>query len=217
MNKPIAIGVSVLEWSKTHMYDFYYDVMKEKYGDQIHMHYTDTDSLFLRIETEDLYRDIAGDLEMATHLDLSNYKDTHPLFTQFGNKDELMKIKSENKAVFGKFKDENAGGIINEMCFIKAKMYSFTKEGDTKATFKAKGVKKSAMKELTHDRYRKCLLSAERQDRVMDTTFYRISCKNHELATIKQTKRALSHYDDKRHYMNALQSLAHGHYKICTK
>ena len=48
MNKPIAIGVSVLAWSKTHMYDFYYDVMKEKYGDKIHMHYTDTDSLFLR-------------------------------------------------------------------------------------------------------------------------------------------------------------------------
>ena len=57
LNKPIYIGVSILELSKLHMYQYYYDVMKKKYDDKIKLLYTDTDSFIFHIETEDLYKD----------------------------------------------------------------------------------------------------------------------------------------------------------------
>ena len=57
MNKPIAIGVSVLAWSKAHMVRAYYGTIKQKYGDKVKLHYTDTDSMFLSIQTENLYKD----------------------------------------------------------------------------------------------------------------------------------------------------------------
>ena len=54
MNKPITIGVSVLAWSKAHMVRAYYGNIKPKYGDKVKLYYTDTDSMFLSIQTDDL-------------------------------------------------------------------------------------------------------------------------------------------------------------------
>ena len=214
MNKPIAIGVSVLAWSKVRMFDFYYDVVKMKYNDKVKMHYTDTDSMFLSIQTDDLYNDIANDLKFANNFDFSNYSNDHPLFNNFGNKEELINIKNNNKGVFGKFKDEAGGKIINECCFIRAKMYSYIKEGEaeTEKTKRAKGVKKSSIKYITHQKYKNCLLSENKEDRLLDTDFYRIASKQHQLMTIHQKKTSLSHYDDKRYYLNNIESRAHGHY-----
>ena len=44
LDKPVFIGMSILDLSKQHMYKLYYDVMKPKYRDNIRMVYTDTDS-----------------------------------------------------------------------------------------------------------------------------------------------------------------------------
>ena len=157
MNKPIYIGVAVLAWSKAHMFDAYYDVIKPKYGDNVHMHYTDTDSMFLSIRTEDLYRDMAQDLDFLKIFDLGTYKDNHPIFS-FGNKEALQDLIKKNKDVLGMFKDEAEGNYITEMCFLRAKMYTFSKEGVDKPIMKAKGVKKSAMKQLMKVMYKDCLL-----------------------------------------------------------
>ena len=51
LNKPIYIGVSILELSKLHMYQYYYGVMRITYDDKIKILYTDTDSFILHIET----------------------------------------------------------------------------------------------------------------------------------------------------------------------
>ena len=55
MNKPIYYGMSILDISKTLMYEFWYDYVKPKYGD--------TDSFVTHIITEDFYEDIAGNVE----------------------------------------------------------------------------------------------------------------------------------------------------------
>ena len=63
MNKPIYLGLSILEISKTTMYEFWYDYMKRKYGDMVKLCYMDTDSLVMNIKTKDFYKDIAKDVE----------------------------------------------------------------------------------------------------------------------------------------------------------
>ena len=58
LNKPIYVGMSILDLSKLHMYKFYYDVLKTKYNEKIKLAYTDTDSFVIHVETEDLYKDL---------------------------------------------------------------------------------------------------------------------------------------------------------------
>ena len=63
MNKPIYLGMSILDISKTLMYEFWYDYIKPKYQDRAKLCYMDTDSFVIHIKTEDFYEDIADDVE----------------------------------------------------------------------------------------------------------------------------------------------------------
>ena len=63
--------MSILDISKTLMYDFWCDYIKPKYGDREKLCYMDTDSYVIHIITEDVYEDIANDVERW--LDISNY------------------------------------------------------------------------------------------------------------------------------------------------
>ena len=95
MNKPIYLGLSILEISKMLMYEFWYDYMKPKYGDNVKLCYMETDSFIIYIKTEDFYKDIADDVEYKFHT--SNYEVDRPLPT------------GENKKVIGLMKDESGG------------------------------------------------------------------------------------------------------------
>ena len=61
MNKPLYLGMSILDISKTPMYNFWYDYFKLKYGDRAKLCYTDTDSFIIYIKTEDFFQDISND------------------------------------------------------------------------------------------------------------------------------------------------------------
>ena len=71
MNKPIYLGMSILDISKTLMYEFWYDYIKPKYQDKAKLCYMDTDSFVIHIKTEDFYEDIANDVE--EWFETSNY------------------------------------------------------------------------------------------------------------------------------------------------
>ena len=77
MNKPIYLRLSILELSKTLMYEFWYDYVKPKYGEKSKMCYMDTDSFIVYIKTDDICKDIAEDVE--TRFDTSNYELDRPL------------------------------------------------------------------------------------------------------------------------------------------
>ena len=89
MNKPIYLGMSISDISKTLMYKFWYDYIKPKYQrsctkqrctqDRAKLCYTDTESFIIHIKTEDLYKDIANDVEKW--FDTFNYdeNDNRPL------------------------------------------------------------------------------------------------------------------------------------------
>ena len=81
MNKPIDLGLSILEISKTTMYEFWYNYMKRKYGYMVKLCYTDADSLVMNIKTKDFYRDIAKDVE--ERFDTSNYGFDRPLLGHY--------------------------------------------------------------------------------------------------------------------------------------
>ena len=55
MNRPIYLGLSILEISKILMYEFWYDCMKPKYNDNVRLCYMDTDSFVMNIKTNDFY------------------------------------------------------------------------------------------------------------------------------------------------------------------
>ena len=63
MNKTIYLGLSILEISKILMYEFWYDYMKPKYGDNVKLCYMDTGSFIMNIKTEDFHKDITDDVE----------------------------------------------------------------------------------------------------------------------------------------------------------
>ena len=71
LSKPIYVGVSFLDLSKPHMYQFYYDVMGNQYEDEAKLLHTDTDSFIFHIETYDLYNDSK---DIDTHMDFSGYE-----------------------------------------------------------------------------------------------------------------------------------------------
>ena len=61
MNRSVYLGLSILDISKTLMYEFWYDYIKPKYQDNAKLCFTDTDSFITQIKTEDFYEDIAND------------------------------------------------------------------------------------------------------------------------------------------------------------
>ena len=126
MNKPIYLGLSILEISKILMYEFWYDYMKPKYIDNVKLCYMDTDSFIMNIKTNDFYEDIANDVE--NRFDTSNYEVNRPL------------PMGKNKKIIGLMKDELGGKIITEFVTLRPKTFSFLTD-DGKEDKKAKGTK----------------------------------------------------------------------------
>ena len=100
MNKPVYVGFSILEISKTLMYEFWYDYIKPKYQNHAKFCYMDTGSFIINIKTEDFYEDIADDVRKR--FDASNYEVNRPLPT------------GKNKKVIGLMKDKLGGKIMTE-------------------------------------------------------------------------------------------------------
>ena len=82
MNKPLYLGMSILDISKTLMYEFWYDYVKPKYNDKAKLCYMDTDSSVINIFTEDFLEDINNDVEIW--FDTSNYDKNDKRLLQIG-------------------------------------------------------------------------------------------------------------------------------------
>ena len=72
INKPVYLGLSILELSKVLMYEFWYDYVKPKYGEKAKLCYMDTDRFIVHLKTDDIYKDITKDVE--TRFDTSNFE-----------------------------------------------------------------------------------------------------------------------------------------------
>ena len=167
--------MAILDLSKKLMYDFHYNFARKKWK-KIEFCFTDTDSLSYEIETEDVFKDIAEDVEEK--FDTSDFEKEPFLGFPVG----------KNKKKVGFFKDEACGKQIAEFCG-----HSFLPDGKEKT--KCKGVSKAAVgKKITFQDNKYCLFSRKEAIRDMNV----IRSRNHELFSETVLKIALNCDDDKR-------------------
>ena len=199
LNRPAYVGMCILDLSKTLMYDFHYNYIKDKYGDKAKLLFTDTDSLTYEIEAEDVYKNFWNDKDK---FDNSDYPKSSPYFDKV------------NKKVIGKFKDEAAGVPICEFVGLRSKMYSYIKD-NKKGGKTAKGIKKNVIKEdITHEDYKDTLSNNREMYHKMKT----MRSQNHELSSYEINKVSLSCFDDKRFiHEDGKTSYAYGHKNIKQK
>ena len=201
-NKPIYLGLCILSLSKTLMYAFHYDYIKNKYSDRAKLLFTDADPLAYEIKTEDFYDDIANDIE--SKFDTSEFDKNHPVINKVG-----FKVGVNNK-VLGLFKDEAKGAQIEEFVGVRSKLCSYKVHGEEKK--KCKGVKKNVVaKSITQKDYKDCLFY--NNDHLWTTNVIR--SHGHEIYTEDVNKVALSAGDDKRVVLeNGIDTIAYGHNKL---
>ncbi|KYN30743.1 hypothetical protein ALC56_14987 [Trachymyrmex septentrionalis] len=196
-DKPIYVGMCILDISKVCLYEFHHEYMLPLFHDKCKIMYTDTDSLIYRVECEDVYETMKRDI---ARFDTSDY----PTDNAYG-------MPLANKKVPGLMKDENNGAIMTEFVGLRAKMYAVRVDGK-KDIKKVKGVKNNVVAQtITFDDYTRCLNEEIEMTRRQSC----IRSKLHEVYTISESKIALSPYDDKRYVVpNSTETLPWGHWRI---
>ena len=198
LNKPRAVGLTVLELSKLLMYDFHYNYFLKKF-ENVKVLLSDTDSFCYYIKTKkDFYKIIKEDLDW---FDFSNYNKGHENYN------------NDNHLVPGKMKDEMGGKIIDEFVGLRSKMYSLTVQNqqDKKA---AKGFLRSIQKDIRHEDYLRCI------DETTDLSFtgHKIHHEHHQIFLSEDTKKGLCAYNDKKYIdkkgFRNFNCLSFGHYKL---
>ena len=127
----------------------------------------DTDSLLLKIETEDVYKDIKAN---ENFYDTSDYPKEHPLHS------------TVNKKVLGKMKDECAGTPISGYVGLRSKMYSIMTEGESK-----KGIDK-IKKDFPETEIKECACEGNKVQAIMtkDAELVKKIKKKHPKARVSQ-------------------------------
>ena len=218
MNKPIYIGLCVLDLSKVLMYDFFYNKLRHLFP-EVRLLFTDTDSLCVSIQgCDDVYErmregtinlDDGTDVTAASLFDFSNYPSNHPCFSP------------ENKKVPGKMKDELGGNILLEFVGLRAKAYAFKKlilhdneeedeeQGDIVEVKKLKSVQKCEVKRNIHfDDYKSTII----EEKTHLATNISLLSHLHQIRTVRVHKIAMTPYDDKRYLLNdGIESLPFGY------
>ena len=118
MNIPIYLGMSILDGSKTQVYEFWFDYIKPTYQNNAKLCYMDTDNFIIFTKTKDLYKDIADDVKKW--FDTWNYNEDakRPL------------LRGTNQKLIGLMKDELGGTIMIEFVALRPKTYSYLTDED---------------------------------------------------------------------------------------
>ena len=131
INQPIYLALSILDLSKTTMYEFWYEYTKPKYGKNVKRCYMDTYSFITCTIIDDIYKDIAEDVE--ARFDTLNYEIDKP----------LPEIK--NKKLAGLMKDELERQIMRKFIGLRSKTYGYLKENGDEYR-KSKGLTQCVIK-----------------------------------------------------------------------
>ena len=191
MDKAIYVGFAILELSKLHMYETYYDTLQPYFGqEKLQLHYIDTDGKILSMKTKDIIKDLKNSENI---FDFSNLDKNHELYS------------GKNKKVIGKIKIETPKKIwINEFVCLRSKAYSFKCKNTDENKNKIKGISKSQSRHIKFEEYYNCLFGKEYQK---ECNNYIIRSINHEMVLQEVKKSTLSIFDDKRCFLNETESI----------
>ena len=155
MNKPVYLGVSILDLNKTVTYQFWYDYVKPKYGENAKLCYMDTDSSILHVKTDDIDTTILQKiLKQDLTLYLTNYELDRPL------------SKGKTKKLIGLMKGELGEQIMKEFVGLRAKTYSCLKDNVDKDK-RVKSTKTCIIKrKLKFQNYKNCLEAARIENKI---------------------------------------------------
>lgn len=194
-NKPLYIGMAILEISKTCVYDFHYNFMLRNSPNRCKLLYSDTDSLIYEILSNDIYDEIIK--PHINKFDTSNYSLDNPYCVPLLHKKQP-----------GLMKDETGGRLMSIFVGLRSKMYTF-RIHEGKCIKKVKGVKKNIVKnKISFQDYIDCL----REYKEKTITQRTIQSFAHNVFSLEQNKNALSPYDDKRQLIpNSTDTLPWGY------
>ena len=182
------MGFSVLELSNLLMYEFYYHKLQPYFNNKIKLHYMYTDSYILSIKTTNLLKD------------LDNFKNEFE-FSELDKAHELY--DTINKHVLGKMKRETSPIIeLDNFVALISKSYSFSYK-DMQSD-----IQKAKQKGIQHTPQNKQSIDSIFNSRTATESNYSIRSDAHILTVQKQDKLALNPFDDKREYLNPIQSLS---------
>ena len=201
-DKPIYVGMSVLDVSKECLYEFQYAYMRAEFGDWCKVLYTDTDSSMYSVECEDAYERMKRDV---ARFDTSDYMVENP----YG-------MPRVNKKVPGLMKYGNNGALMTEFVGLRSKMYAtrtfHAALGSTSETKKVKGVRRHVVaNDIQFDDYIRCLRDLTEKSIRQNN----IRSNQHEVYSVSGERNALSPFDDKRYILtDRVSTLPWGHYRI---
>ena len=182
-DKPFYLGFTVLELSKQLMYEFYYNKLQPYWQNKIHLHYMNTDSFILSFDTK--HQELINVLqENKDEFDFSELDKSHELYNPI------------NKKVIGKI-ETSPVLVLDTFTALRSKSYSFSFNNNQKA--KQKGIQKAPKCE----EYQNSLFNSE----TSSSTNISIRSNLHNLTVEKQPKLCLNPFDDKRLFINPINSL----------
>ena len=189
MDKPIYLRFAILELSKLHMYETYYDTLQPYFGQEnIQLRYMDCDSFILSIKLENIIKDLKN---LENIFDFSNIDENHELYSE------------KNKKLMGKFKIETPKIIfIDEFIALRSEMYAFNCGDDSKN--RLKGISKAQSKDIKFEEYKICLDGEELENECIN---YILKSINHDMYMQRIKKTTLSVFDDKRNYLDSITSI----------
>ena len=191
MDKAIYVGFAILELSKLHMYETYYDTLQLYFGqEKLEVYYIDTDGMIPSMRTENIIKALKT-LEGIS--DFSNLDENHELYSN--------KIKK----VIGRFKIETPKNkFIDEFVCLGSKAYSFKSKDNIESKNKIKGSSKFQSKHNKFEENYNCLFGGDYQK---ECDNYNFRSLNHEMYLQKLRKSTISLFDDKRCYTNETESI----------
>ena len=191
MDKAITIDFAVLELSKLHMYETYYDTLQPYFGQEnLQLHFIDTDGMIWSMKTKDIIKDLKI---LEDIFDFSNLDENHELFS------------NRNKKLNGKFENETPRNVfIDEFVCLRSKAYAFKCNDNNENKNKLRGISKSQSKHIKFEEYYNYLFGGEYQK---ECDNYIIRSPNHEMYLQKVKKSTLSLFNDKRCYINETESI----------
>lgn len=185
-DKPVYIGFSILEISKYHMYNLYYNVLTPKF-DRLKLMYMDTDSFIVAIPKNTNF----------------NYKDIENYFDLSVYPSNSIHYIAKNKGILGTLKDEYANGIINEIICLKSKCYALRVNDGVNAEIVIKNKGVSSTSNISFSDFEYIL---ENPSEIVERDQYSFRSFNHELYTVMLIKNCLGGEDDKREMISKFET-----------